>query len=319
MKMNTINNLQFEPTVKRISLNAIFAGIVVSFSIMSLLNLFGLGIGSILLDPSSEGSLSLGAGTVMWIIITGVLSLFAGGWVAGRLSPNLLPFESALHGMMVWGISMFISFFLIASSVSLVVGGASSMIGSSLSAVGKGAAAIGQETVSFGPKAVETAKSLFPDQMATLKQIQEQANEVLEKAQHKMHEAQQSLQNDQSSKKLQKQLGTLVSDYFSDDKAPDSAAKKEKAEAALVEFLVENTNVTEEQAQATVGKWEQQYKELKEKAAQKLKEAKQKVAEATDQATTIAGKISLSVFFLLVLQAIAAVVGGMMGAKSKRV
>jgi hypothetical protein len=317
MTIITNNGVQYEPTVKRISFNAIFAGIVVSFAIMTLLNLLGLGIGSILLDPTTEGSLHLGAGTIMWIIITGFLSLFAGGWVAGRLSPTILSFETALHGIMVWGIFMFLNFIFIASSISVLVGGASSMIGSSLSAIGKGAVTVGSETIHLAPKAVETAKNLFPDQMAIVTQIQDQAKELLDTAQNKLNEAQESVQNDQSTKKLQKKLGALVTAYFSEESLSNEEAMS-KAKEALVEFLVKNTNVSEEKANKTVEQWQAEYKRLKEKASQKIDEAQQKVEKVANDATTVAGKIFLSVFFLVLLQGIAGAVGGIAGGRSKK-
>lgn len=117
--------------LRRVSWGAIFAGAFVAIAVQTLLTLLGAGIGMIVVGNQSPGQ---GPGTGMtiaagvWWLISGIISLFCGGLVAGRLSGVALPMEGMLHGLAVWALTTVISLFAVTASTTAVAGGALSTV-----------------------------------------------------------------------------------------------------------------------------------------------------------------------------------------------
>lgn len=88
--------------MKRISWSAVFAGVLVAIVVQMLLTLLGLGIGLGTIDPLEERSpmAGLGTGSAIWYIISSLLSLFVGGWIAGRLASAPRLFDGVIHGVL---------------------------------------------------------------------------------------------------------------------------------------------------------------------------------------------------------------------------
>lgn len=131
--------------VKKISWPAIFAGALIALGIQILLSLLGMGIGMSSVDPMKEQNpmAGLGTGTLIWWIITFLLALFAGGWVAGRLSGTAHRFESILHGILTWVIFVLFNIYLLTSAAGSILNTAGGILGSTLSLAGQGATAPG--------------------------------------------------------------------------------------------------------------------------------------------------------------------------------
>jgi hypothetical protein len=107
-----------------VSWGAIFAGAVVSAGVWLLLHVLGLGIGLTSVDPDDPSSLrGVGIGTGIWTLIAPIIALFAGGWVAGRLTGPLSRFTGAVHGAVVWSVGTIVGFVLLVMTVSSIVGG----------------------------------------------------------------------------------------------------------------------------------------------------------------------------------------------------
>jgi hypothetical protein len=98
---------------------AVFAGAAVSVGLWILLQTLGAGIGLSTVDADNPGSLrSAGIGTGIWTVIAPLVALFAGGFVAGRVSGTLSRRGGALHGLVLWSIAAvlgFVSMLLLAS------------------------------------------------------------------------------------------------------------------------------------------------------------------------------------------------------------
>lgn len=129
--------------VKKISWAAIFAGALIALGIQILLSLLGLGIGMSSIDPLKERNpmSGLGTGTLIWWIITFLLALYAGGWVAGRLSGTTQRFESMLHGILTWVIFVMLNLYMLTSAAGGILNTVGGVLGSTLSLAGQGAAA----------------------------------------------------------------------------------------------------------------------------------------------------------------------------------
>jgi len=90
--------------LKRISWSAIFAGVLVAIVVQMLLSLLGFGIGLGTIDAVEEKNptAGLGIGSAIWYILSSLISLFAGSWVAGRLANAPRLFDGILHGVLTW-------------------------------------------------------------------------------------------------------------------------------------------------------------------------------------------------------------------------
>jgi hypothetical protein len=115
----------YPSTISRISWGAIFAGTVVAFVAQILFTLLGFAIGLTIAEPVTgqapwEG---VGIGAGIWWVVTALISLFLGGWAAGRLAGMPLRQDAMLHGVVVWGLVTFVNVFFAISGVGAVASG----------------------------------------------------------------------------------------------------------------------------------------------------------------------------------------------------
>lgn len=112
--------------VSRVSWRALLAGLVAAMSLQMLLSTLGMAIGLTTLEtinPSARGE-AIGIGAGIWWLITGLVSLFVGGWVAGRVAGVPHRDDSMLHGFLTWALAAVVGATLLATAVGGVFGGA---------------------------------------------------------------------------------------------------------------------------------------------------------------------------------------------------
>lgn len=133
--------------LKRVSWGAIFAGTVVTLVLLLTFTLLGLGIGLGVISPATAenpmGGVGIGAG--IWMLITTLISIFCGAWVAGKLAGSPRSITGVLHGITVWGLVTLLSFYLMTSAVGVLVSGAASIIGRGVSMLSGAAAPVIQQ------------------------------------------------------------------------------------------------------------------------------------------------------------------------------
>ncbi len=116
---------------KRIAWAAIFAGLLVALGIQLLLSLLGMGIGMGAVNPLSghDHMANLGIGVLLWWVITFLIALFVGGWVAGRLSRTANRFETAIHGILTWVTFVLFNVYMLTSVAGSAINTASNAAG----------------------------------------------------------------------------------------------------------------------------------------------------------------------------------------------
>lgn len=149
----------------RISLQAIIAGAAVATAVGLMLNLLGVAVGATTIDPQSPGAtpgagaMTLAAGA--WLLVSTLIGLGLGGYIAARLSGNVDKADSALHGLSVWALAFLVGTAVAGSyatgAARTVASGAGSALGGAVQGLGSVAGAAGQ---AIDPRAImERARS----------------------------------------------------------------------------------------------------------------------------------------------------------------
>lgn len=135
-----MENLHIKKFNKRISWGSIIGGIITVLAISILLSVLGSSIGLYMFDPLANNPVS-GIGTTVgiWTVISFLLSLAAGGFVAGKLAGS----DGLIHGFLVWASTLIIALMFgtilamgVAKATANVLGAVSSVTGSVVSGVG---------------------------------------------------------------------------------------------------------------------------------------------------------------------------------------
>jgi hypothetical protein len=116
--------------VRRVSWGAIFVGTVVALALMVFFTTLGLAIGAAAIDPLYDASplSGLGVGSGIYIVVTQILSLAAGGFAAARLAGVPRTVSSLLHGAAVWALATLLLAWAAISGGGAIFGAASTMV-----------------------------------------------------------------------------------------------------------------------------------------------------------------------------------------------
>lgn len=124
----------------RISWGAIFAGTLIVLAVQMVLSLLGLGIGFSMVEPiqgGTPGAGNFGIGAGIWWVLTYLVALVAGGYVAARLAAATIPLDGMLQGLVTWAAALMVTVYLLSTAVGGVIGGAFNVVGGSLSGAGE--------------------------------------------------------------------------------------------------------------------------------------------------------------------------------------
>ncbi len=312
---------------KRISWASIFAGVVAVLAISLLLSLLGVALGFSMLDPESATDIGNGSGTAVtiWTIVSLLVSLALGGFIAGRLAGN----DGYIHGFLVWSLTLIIglifSVMTINSAARLTGNAISSMTsvtGSVASSLGKG----GVDLVGMGTQAFE---ELVP--MPELKNADVNIEQALQKS--GIPELQPNYLKTQlewAKGQVQTAAKDLVLNPNESDKIIQTLSNNLKARADSItsavnkeevsQALAANSNLTPQEAERAVNNYLQQQDQFFIKLEENVQQAKvryaQLKAEAKEKAaaaTNAAAKAALWSFFGLLIGLIVSVLAGKMG------
>ncbi len=280
-------------SVNHISWGAILAGVVIALSIESLLNLLGIGLGLTAFTVDVDKIQNIGMGSIIWLILIGIIAMFIGGWAAGRLANINLRLEGLLHGLAAWGLAMLLTFFFVTTTAGMLISGMTSSVSQIFSLVG--------HSVSI--------KNVVPDLQPALDQIKQKADQLFsENNQNKKQEAKESATevSQQSPTEIKAQLQEAITALLTAANDDDMETARQK----LIDFLAKNTSMDQLQAENTVNDWQQNYNAMKQ-------QVKEKAIASTEEASHALGKIAIIIFFVFLLSAIASAAGGMLGAIKK--
>jgi hypothetical protein len=133
-KLDEATPLDFEPAVSaRITWwGAILAGAFAAISLQVIFAVLGTAIGlSVLGAADDTAEKGLGVGAAIYWLITGLVSLFIGGWIASYLRRTGEPGIGAIHGLLAWCTVTVLSTVLLTMAGGAAIGGSLAAVGDS--------------------------------------------------------------------------------------------------------------------------------------------------------------------------------------------
>lgn len=335
-----MEEIRFANLKKRVSWGSIFGGVITVLSISILLSMLGTSIGLFMFDPTADNPTSgIGATVSVWTIISLIVSLIAGGFVAGKLAGN----DGIIHGFLVWASTMIITViigaFLAMGAVKLtanILGSLSSVTGSVLSgvgsAVGKGASGLSDQVKSLFdnidfntddqenlPANIRTAlqksgvKELQPAYLQNqLKAVKQDLDKSVKKLVTHPKDADDIING--FLDRLQKRANKLADNINRDDvtKAIANNTNLSKAEVdQAVNQYIDLTNTAIQKGKEQIRNLQQTI----ENAKQELQQMKQKALEEAKEASKAAARTALISFFALLVGAVICAIAGLYGTR----
>jgi hypothetical protein len=288
--INVIESEVVTVNERRTSWGAILAGVVLALVVQIALNMLGLSIGASTINPISEADPiepALGTAALMWIGGTILLSLFAGGWVAGYFSGTVRTVNGMLHGLVVWAVVSLITFVVATSSLGGIISGLTG-------AIGQGASLLTQGALAAVP-AVADSEAL---QQLTLSAIGEESRGLFT-IEGEDTQAQQDSGTAQFVTLEDLQFNTSVFSYLREQ-------DNEEARQNVITLIAERAQISEQEATAQLDRWTAAYNTVIEDAEETAREVGQTL---TDTLTAVAG----AVFVAMLLGTFAAGAGGWVG------
>ena len=268
-------------------------------------SLLGLGLGASAANPYSDNPVGgLGFGAAIWTLLSVLISLFTGGYVAGRLAGMPRRQDAMLHGLVTFGLTSLLGFYLLTSGIGKVIGGAGSLVSSVVSSATSAAS-------NAAPGLMDSAKDKLKESGIDTSNIQGQVDQLLRQTgmpalqpENLQNRAQNAAQDPNGA---DTDIKGLVNKLFGQNQ---NVADQAKNREALVNVIMSRTGKSRLEAEGIVNNYQQTYEQAKAKAAQLADEAKQKALAAADTARRGAAKGGLAASLALLLGAIAAAFGG---------
>ena len=303
---------------RRVSWGAVFAGMVIAVVVQLVLSLLGAGIGLSTIDPlryNTPDASTFGLGGAIWWVISSVVALFSGGWVAGHLSGSPDKTDAVLHGLLTWGVAAIVTVYLLASIVGSVVRGGASVVGTTASVAGAGIGA------AAGPVG-DMAKSQMATNGITMDGLKDQVQKLL--AQTGNAALQPGAIASQASAAAG-QMTSAATNAGSTGNAPADdlqgalqriiTSGKDTVDQAnresVINVVMAKTGVSRPEAEQRTDAWITQYQDARAQYEQKKVEAEAKARQVADAAASASSKAALGAVAALVLGALAAAFGGM--------
>jgi len=300
----------------RVSWAAIFAGVTVTLVLQLLLGVLGIAIGASTIDPLREqnptGGLGTGAG--IWFVLAGLISLFAGGWTAGRMAGIPRTIDSTLHGVLTWGLATLLTFYLLTTTVGAVIGGAAR-------ALGQGATLLGQGVAAASPQVGDAVRGEMKERGIDWDSIKEDARTMLrqtgkpelqpEALEGKAKDAKKDAQDTagaaaENPQGADRELNTLLDRLFNRGSEAANAADRE----AVVNVVAARSGKSKEEAAKIVDRWEQTYQQAREQFEKAKTQAERKAREAGDIAARNVSHAAFWSFIAMLVGLGAAAYGG---------
>lgn len=304
----------------RIPWRGVFAGSVVAIALQTLLMLIGVGVGLVAVDaPSNMGGVAIATG--IWWVISGVASVFVGAWVAGRLTVPRDALDGAITGAVTWSLLTVASLWLATASAGAVIGGAYAATAGAAQAALSG----GSETnviVRNGSEQQRDGENRpgYVDLGAGGNGLDPQINwgaigSDVEKFLNSAGIRTSGIDMSEEFESFGDAPVVNTREFYGRVRTFLERGRDVDREA-IVDYLSENTEMSEAEIDQALDKWEERYRELRADAERLAREAKQFGRDATEATSDFVGEAALWTAFMLVLGLGAGCAGGAVGVRA---
>lgn len=327
-----VTEAEVPAVVRRISWGAIIAGVIIAVITQVMMGLLGVAIGASTINPVTEYNPAegFGTGTVVWLAATNLLSLFAGGYIAGRLAGSTNSVDGILHGLVTWGAGTIIVMYLVTTSVGTVLGNTFSVVlqgaGAATQAVASGIT--NADFPDLPPEVAAQVEATLEEQgvnldalqTASLDTIQSEINALLEdanlaedveteaaQAQEETSDVAQAAQESPSA--VDEELGEAFNVLVAS--GVDAIQDADREEFAAL--LAERTDLTEAEAESQVNEWIALYREAQVQFEMARTDAIQAAEAAAGNVADAVAAAAGVLFAVLFTGAAAAGIGGLVG------
>lgn len=296
----------FPAAIKRISWGAIFAGTVVALVTQMALSLLGLAIGFGAVDPATEANPlgGIGTGAGIWLAISSIASLFAGGLVAARLAGLPRKPDGILHGIVTWGLVTLLTFYLMTSAAGQLLSGAAGIVGQGFDLLGQGVAAV-------APEAGQAIRDQLPADL-TLEQIENEAVELLRQSGVQPEDVEQQAGqalDEAGQRAAEADLRGALERLLQTGRDVASEADRE----AVVNILVARTELSRAEAEQRVQQYEERFQQARQETGQTASQVGEGARDVADSVLAAMSRAALWAFIAMVVGAAAAAAGGAVG------
>jgi len=290
------------PTIAVLRWGAIFGGSAAALATWLVLYVLGLAIGFSSINQADLGSLkSLGLFSGLWSVIAPLPALFVGGFVVSRGAGATDKTTGALHGTVVWALSILGATWLVVNLLTGLVGGAFSAAKSTAQTAGQGVAAaaqaVGGGAANAAGGAANAGQAASGQAGDLAKQFNLNPDDALRTVNARLQAAgKPTINPDQLQAAVKQVLQTAVQQRSFDRQA-------------FVKALEDNHLATGADADEIAGRVEGQFNAAKDalaRAGQAAESAGGKVAKVT-------GKTLWGIFAVLLLGAAATILGAIAG------
>jgi hypothetical protein len=269
--------------------SAIIGGTIAAIAIHILLSTLGIGAGLAAFSPPtsdhptavfSEETAAIWSGCAL-------VALFFGAVIAGRFSHSL--HGGFVHGIMVWSLTLIVTLLLLSKGAGAILGGGMKVLGDGL-----------------GMGAKTAASGLAEATQAGIKRNGDEINSFID-------EATQSMPTNTTPKasiKAKREVGFAVAKLF----APENDTTSQDNQNAAIKALVNNTHMSQADAEATVDSWINAYADLEAEVKKAKNVAEDKAKQAAKEAAHELSIAGTWTFFGLLLGLIVSAGGGVLGA-----
>lgn len=307
--------------LRHVSWGAIFAGLSIAIALQILLGFLGIGLGFSMLDPTDPmgGFRSWGIGTGIYFVLTQVLSLFAGGYIAVRLAPARRDQTAVFHGLSIWALATILGVWLGGTAIGAAVGGMSSAI----SSIGSGTA---QAVGAVIPDDITMPNLSYEALPEPVKESLRENGVSPEDFRQELRSIYREVVSEQAEQRLIQRAEQLLASVVQ-----NPAQAPEEVEQAVDDvfgqggiFSEEDLTELEAAVQSRLSLSDQEAQQIREEVEQAIDDSRtalregvqraaEEAAQAAEETSEMLGSIALWLFFAHLLAMFAAVAGGRVG------
>jgi hypothetical protein len=301
-----------------ISWGAVIAGVATAIAVQIGLTELAIGVGLSLYepaDPESSAS-SIATGTIIAWVAAGMISVFLGGWVAGRMKRHGTKTEAGVHGGLVWAAGSILGALVATISVGMLASGAVSMLGQGLSAAARTAGSVVQGAASAAPGAANLVAPSWDNVRQQVQGSFDRNASGTRPAGGDAAGAPAGAANAPAAENRfqeQSRLMQLLGSAFTMDRHSTMPAPEQQE---LTTLLGSQLGISTEAARQTLDQWQRVWRQGVERYETAKEEAKRQALAAATVAKKRTAQAALIAFATMILSLAAAVAGALVGSAS---